>query len=151
MQFRGRPSARPRGDFRDYSRQCGWTAIYRAFRSGAGLAVPEVSYPGENHGDAELVGGGDDLRVADGASRLDDGGGAGFGHGFEAIGEGEEGIGGGDPARERPEGLHGSQAGCVGGADPARADAGGPALALGMAGVEHGGAVYGVLEMAHAQ
>src|SRR5260370_7569227 len=107
MQFRGRPSARPRGDFRDYSRQCGWTAIYRAFRSGAGLAVPEVSYPGENHGDAELVGGGDDLRVADGASRLDAGGGAGFGHGFEAIGEGEERIGGVAPAGDRPDGLHG--------------------------------------------
>jgi hypothetical protein len=41
--------------------------------------VPEVTAAGEDHGEVVLVGGGDYFGVADGAARLDDGGGAGGG------------------------------------------------------------------------
>ena len=44
------------------------------------------------------VGGGDDVVVAHRAARLDDGGGAGFDGGQQAVGEGEEGVGGDDRA-----------------------------------------------------
>ncbi len=62
---------------------------------------------------SEAVGGGDDLGVADRAAGLDDGGGAGFGDDLEAVGEGEEGVGGGDGAGEREDSLHGAEAGGV--------------------------------------
>ena len=51
---------------------------------------------GEDHGDAEAVGGGDHFFVLDRAAGLDDGGCAGCGNGFKAVGEREEGVGGGD-------------------------------------------------------
>lgn len=41
--------------------------------------MPKMPHPGEHHGQAGFVGGGDDVFVADGAAGLDDGGGAGAG------------------------------------------------------------------------
>ncbi len=58
--------------------------------------MPEMADSGKDHGEAEFVGGGDYLFVVDGAAGLDDGGCAGGGYGFKAIGEGEKGVGGGD-------------------------------------------------------
>ena len=60
--------------------------------------MPEVADAGEDHGEAGFVGGRDDLVVAHRAAGLDDGGGAGFGGGQQAVGEGEEGVGGDDRA-----------------------------------------------------
>ena len=77
-----------------------WSRVIRLADGWSGLAVAEVADSGEDHGDAELVGGCDDFGVADGAAGLDDGGGAGLGDGFEAVGEWEEGVGGGDAAGE---------------------------------------------------
>ena len=54
--------------------------------------MTEVAEAGEDHGDALLVGGGDDFGVAHRAARLDDGGGAGLGQHVEAVTEREEGI-----------------------------------------------------------
>ncbi len=93
---------------------------------------------GEDHGDAQSVGGVDDLGVADGAAGLDDGGCAGLGDGFEAVGEWEEGVGGGYGALEREDGFHGAEAGGVDAAHLAGADADGLAVALGEAGVDDG-------------
>ena len=56
--------------------------------------MPEMPDAGEDHGDAARVGGGDDFVVAHRAARLDHGGGAGVGGGDQAVGEGEEGVGG---------------------------------------------------------
>ena len=56
----------------------------------------EVAGAGEVHGDAGGLGGLNDLPVADGAAGLDDGAHAGVKEHLEAIGEGEEGVGGGD-------------------------------------------------------
>jgi len=53
--------------------------------------MPEMADSGKDHGEAEFVGGGDYLFVVDGAAGLDDGGCAGGGYGFKAIGEGEKG------------------------------------------------------------
>src|ERR1035437_2848941 len=92
-------------------------------------SMPEVPHSGEDHGHAQLIGGGDDFFVAHGASGLDNGGGASGGYGFEAVGEGEEGVGGGDAALERQHGLHGAEAGGVHAAHLARADAEGLAVA----------------------
>jgi hypothetical protein len=44
--------------------------------------MAEVADAGENHGHAQLVGGGNDFLVFHGASGLDDGGGSGGGYGF---------------------------------------------------------------------
>ena len=65
------------------------------------LPVTEVADPGEDHGDADFIGGCDNFGVADGATRLDDCRGTGLGDGLQAIGEGEEGVGGGDCAVQR--------------------------------------------------
>src|SRR5271154_5768228 len=56
--------------------------------------VQKVAHVGEDHGEAEAVGGGDDFGVFDGAARLNHGGGAGFGGVLDAVGEGEKGVGG---------------------------------------------------------
>ena len=56
-------------------------------------SVAEVAHPGEQHREAGLVGGGDDLVVADRAAGLDDRGRAGFGRREQPVGEGEEGVG----------------------------------------------------------
>ena len=50
-------------------------------------------HAGEGHGQAGLVGGLDDLVVADGAARLDHRRGPGGGGLEQAVGEGEEGLG----------------------------------------------------------
>ena len=57
-------------------------------------SVPEVALAGEDHGDAVLVGGGDDLVVADAAPGLDHGPHAGRGDGVEPVPEREEGVAG---------------------------------------------------------
>ncbi len=54
----------------------------------------------------QSVGGGDDFLVLDAAAGLDHGSGASRRNGLKAIGEGEEGVGGGDAALERQNSLH---------------------------------------------
>ena len=58
--------------------------------------VGEVAGAGEVHGHARGPGGGNDLAVADGATGLDDGAHPGVQQHLEAVGEREEGVGGGD-------------------------------------------------------
>ena len=53
-------------------------------------SMPEVAHPGEHHRQPAFVGGGNHVLVADGATGLDDGGGAGFCRRDQAVGEGEE-------------------------------------------------------------
>ena len=65
---------------------------------GAIRLVLEVADAGGEHGDACGVGGGDDLGVADGATGVDDGGDAALRRRFDAVREGEHGIGGHDAA-----------------------------------------------------
>src|SRR5690606_32331876 len=57
-------------------------------------SVPEVPVPREDHRQAELVGGGEDLRVPDRAARLHDGGHPRRRRGVEAVAEREERVGG---------------------------------------------------------
>ena len=52
--------------------------------------VAEVAYAGKDHRQAQPVGGFDDFRIALRAAGLDDGGGAGFGDFFDAIGKGKK-------------------------------------------------------------
>src|SRR5947208_14376842 len=54
----------------------------------------EVALAGEDHGEAVLVGRGDDLVVTHRPSRLDNGGHSGPGRGVEPVAEGKEGIAG---------------------------------------------------------
>jgi hypothetical protein len=61
-------------------------------------SVPEMPNSGENHRQTEPVGGFNDLRIAQRASRLDDGRGPGFRNFFDAVGEGKERVGGGNGA-----------------------------------------------------
>src|SRR5437588_443831 len=56
--------------------------------------MAEVPPPGEDHGHAEMVGGGDDIVVLGRPSRLHDGHGAGFGARLHAIGKREQGLAG---------------------------------------------------------
>ena len=67
----------------------------RRRRRPSGRSVGEVAGAGEVHGDAGGLGGVDDLLVTDGATRLDDGADPGVDEDLEAVGEGEEGVGGG--------------------------------------------------------
>src|ERR1700737_3367739 len=60
--------------------------------------VQEMTHAGEDHGEAEAIGGGYDIVVADGAAGLNERGGAGLGGFFYAIGEREESVGGHDAA-----------------------------------------------------
>ena len=57
-----------------------------------------MPHAGEHHRDARLVGGGDHLVVAHRAAGLDDRGRAGLDRREQAVGEGEEGVGGDDRA-----------------------------------------------------
>jgi len=91
--------------------------------------VAEVADAGEDHGEVEAIGGGDDVLVADRASGLDDGGGSGLGYGFESIGKGKEGVGGGDAALEWQHTFHGAEARGVDAAHLACAHADGLAVA----------------------
>ncbi len=90
--------------------------------------MAEVADAGEDHGDAKTVGGGDHFLIADRAAGLDDGGCSGCGYGFQAIGEGKEGVGGGDAVGERQDGFHGAEVGGVDAAHLAGADAEGLAV-----------------------
>ncbi len=56
--------------------------------------MPEVAHAAEHHGHTALVGGGDDLVVAHGATGLDDAGGALVHHHIQAVTEREEGVAG---------------------------------------------------------
>ncbi len=83
-----------------------------------------MPHPGQHHGHAVLVGGGDHLAVAHRTPRLDDGGDPVFGGQIDAVAEREEGIGthcrafqiqlfllrlhGGDARREHPAHLPGA-------------------------------------------
>src|ERR1017187_3592749 len=62
-------------------------------------SMAEVADAGEDHGDAEAVGGGDDLIVAYGTAGLNEGGGAILDGFFDAIGKGKEGVGSDGGAR----------------------------------------------------
>ena len=55
-------------------------------------SMAEMPGAGEDHGQAFVVGGLDDVFVAHAAAGLDDGGGARFGRRQKAVGEGEEGV-----------------------------------------------------------
>ena len=54
--------------------------------------MPEVPPPGEDHGEAMLVGGGYHFLIADRPTRMDHGGCAGLGDGVEAIAKWKEGV-----------------------------------------------------------
>src|SRR5581483_2126243 len=97
-------------------------------------SMPEMADAGEDHGKAQPVGGFDDFLVADGASGLNDGGGAGFGDLFDAVGEWEEGVGSSDRAFERQHGLLRADAAGIDAGHLSGADADG----LAVAGVENG-------------
>ena len=56
--------------------------------------MPEVAHSGEDHRQSRLVRGGNHFFVADRAAGLDHRRGAGLHRGEEAVGEGEEGVGG---------------------------------------------------------
>ncbi len=98
------------------------------------VSMAEVADSGEKHGQAEAVGGFDDFGIALRASGLDDGGGSGFGDFFDAVGKGEEGVGGGDGALEGELGFHGAD---FGGVD-ARHLSGTDAYGLSVAGIDDG-------------
>ena len=56
----------------------------------------EVAFSGEDHGDVVLVGGGDDVCVADAAAWFDHCGDAGDGNRIETVAEREVGVTGAD-------------------------------------------------------
>src|SRR5580658_450781 len=101
-------------------------------------SVAEVADAGEDHGEAETVGSGDDFGVALGTSGLDDGGGSGAGDFLDAVGEGEEGVGGSDRALERELSLHGAEFGGIDAGHLAGADT----YSLSVAGVDDGVGFY---------
>lgn len=71
----------------------GGNLAYSVYHSGS---VSKVAGSGEDHGEAEAVGGLDGVLVADGASGLGYGDDSALGGHFDAVGEWEEGIGGED-------------------------------------------------------
>jgi len=85
---------------RAQSKECGVRGEEYEGRAIRRMAFPglveEVAHVGEEHGEAQAVGGGDYFGVFYGAAGLDNGGGAGLGGFFHAVGEGEEGVGGYD-------------------------------------------------------
>ena len=91
--------------------------------------MSEMPNSGEDHGHAQPVGGGDDVLVFHRATRLDDGGGAGGCDRLEAIGEREEGVGGGHGAGKGEHGLLRAEFGGIDAAHLACADADGLAVA----------------------
>ena len=92
-------------------------------------SVPEVADAGENHGNAQLIGGGNYVLILHRPPWLNDRGGSGLGNGFKAIGEGKEGIRGGDRALQRQNGLLRAESGGVHAAHLPRANAHGLAVA----------------------
>jgi len=56
------------------------------------VLMPEVAHPGEDHGEAGGVGGGDDFVVAQRAAGLDHGSRAGLRDHLQTVGEGKEGV-----------------------------------------------------------
>jgi len=60
--------------------------------SGLGNLVPEMPLPREHHGEAVFIGRGNDLCIAHGAARLDDGRCACGGERIQAVAEREERI-----------------------------------------------------------
>ena len=108
-----------------------------------GSLVAEMADSGEEHGEPETVGGGDDFGIALRAAGLDDGGGSGAGDFFDAVGEWEEGVGGGDRAFERELRIHGAELHCgnPGGIDAGHL-AGADADSLAVAGVDDGVGFY---------
>ncbi len=68
-------------------------------------SMAEVPNAGEDHCDSELVGGSDDVFILYGPAGLNHGSCARGRHGFKAVGEGKESIGGGDGALERQHSL----------------------------------------------
>src|SRR5271166_68765 len=96
--------------------------------------MPEMSYPGKNHGQPKPVGRFDYFLVAHGASGLDDGRCAGFRDFLDAVREGKEGIGGGHRAFQWQLRFHGAE---LAGIDAAHLS-GPDAYGLAIAGVENG-------------
>src|SRR6202008_778200 len=76
-------------------------------------SVSEVAAAGEDHGDAELVAGGDNLRVADRTTRLNQRGDTSLCGLIDAVTEWEEGVRGGDRAATARPSLFRSDAGRV--------------------------------------
>src|SRR5262249_18283136 len=83
------------------------------------MSVPEVAHAGEDHGNAALVRGRDDLRVAHAAPWLDDRGGAGFGERVQPVAEREKCIRGHDRALERKARIRRLRRGDAHAVDPA--------------------------------
>ena len=82
--------------------------------------MQEVADAGKDHGQAEAVGGGDDVGIADRAARLNHSGGAGFGGFFDAVGEGKERVGSHDraggkiaPSSRRSHGIDAAHLACT--------------------------------------
>src|SRR3954447_13135373 len=86
-------------------------------------SVEEVAGAGEVHGDAGFGGGFDGCFVADGAAGLDDCLDAAFDQDLEAVGEGEEGVGGGNGADGAVAGPGDGEAAGVDAVDLTHADA----------------------------
>src|SRR5438128_2691605 len=63
-------------------------------------SMSKMAETGEDHGEVAFVGGGDDFRIAEGAARLNRGGGAGFGGGDEAVWEWKKCVAANDAAFE---------------------------------------------------
>ena len=91
--------------------------------------MAKVPDSGEDHGQAETVGGGDDVIVFHGATGLDDGGCAGSGDSFKSIRERKEGVGCGYGALKGENRFLRAEAGGVNAAHLARAYAYGLAIA----------------------
>jgi hypothetical protein len=66
--------------------------VYGSTKQGDKFLMEEMADAGKNHGHSETVGGGDDVIVADRASWLNDGNGAGFGGFLDAIREREKSV-----------------------------------------------------------
>ena len=90
--------------------------------------MPEMPHAREDHGDAQLVCGGDYVLILDAAAGLDDRRRAGLGYGLKAVGEGEKRVGSGDATGAPKHALHGAEAGGVHAAHLAGADAEGLAV-----------------------
>jgi len=84
--------------------------------------MPEMPLPREHHRHPTFIRGGDDFRVADGTSGLDDGANSGVGEEVEAVAEGEEGVGGGEGAGGGQDRFHDRDFGGVDAAHLAGAD-----------------------------
>src|SRR6185312_13440824 len=67
-----------------------------AMVAASAASMPEMPHPREHHRNPRRIGGRDHLGVAERAPWLDHGGGAGLDGGEQAVGEGEEGVGGDD-------------------------------------------------------